>query len=274
MSDRRPGAMVRFGFTLIELLVVIAIIAILIAILLPALSNAREQSKRLLCLSNQRTMGQAAMLYAADNDDTVVRAESEYAHFAANLIPYMGYPEDAASLWVRTGPRPRTDWLLEVCAKIDQLQCPKFPEPAQLIDYVVNAFPLPYAPPANERAGGVGDGPQSLSGRERTEFQILTRITTAAPGALVFIAEAHARMPLPKEQGWAELHDIFAANQLPQASFPRVANEPERHLGAFTVLYFDGHAEATPLDALDLGPTHELADRLRPWTGVIENAED
>jgi prepilin-type N-terminal cleavage/methylation domain-containing protein len=59
----------RKGFTLIELLVVIAIIAILAAVLLPALGRAREMARRSACISHLRQIGLAAHMYGADNRD-------------------------------------------------------------------------------------------------------------------------------------------------------------------------------------------------------------
>lgn len=65
----------RNAFTLIELLVVIAIVAILAAILLPALNRARERGRRVVCLSNQRQIMFAAAAYGVDHDDQVPAAK-------------------------------------------------------------------------------------------------------------------------------------------------------------------------------------------------------
>ncbi len=92
-TDRRRG-----GFTLIELLVVIAIIALLISILLPSLSRARDQAKMTKCLSNTRTMGQLGQMFAQDHNGRFQLAANDYGLARAgdpSLVAFDGTTEAA-----------------------------------------------------------------------------------------------------------------------------------------------------------------------------------
>ena len=81
------------AFTLIELLVVIAIIAILAAMLLPALAKAKEKAKSINCLSNMRQIGLAFKIYTDESDNKFVQLARSGAAPANAIVP------DGAKTW-------------------------------------------------------------------------------------------------------------------------------------------------------------------------------
>src|SRR5947207_12712525 len=89
----------RGGFTLVELLVVIGIIAILISILIPALSKARQQAQRTQCLSNLKSIAQILLIYAADNQQQIPLGTNSDNYQASYFIAVKSGTETRWPTW-------------------------------------------------------------------------------------------------------------------------------------------------------------------------------
>jgi len=116
----------RTGFTLIELLVVIAIIALLMGILMPALSAVRKQAWGVTCQSNLRSVGLAFNLFAQDNNYKIPRGgggeDSRRWHFL--LLEYLARSKQEGADY----------------QDVKVYDCPAYPDKDQTVCFVINAF--------------------------------------------------------------------------------------------------------------------------------------
>lgn len=127
------------AFTLIELLVVIAIIAILAAILFPVFAQAREKARAISCLSNEKQISTALLMYVQDYDETYPLAQrspsgSENPNATYTPVPWQW----VINPYIKNGDHTATvnTGTLEMVGGV--WNCPSFPDPKQPRQYGIN----------------------------------------------------------------------------------------------------------------------------------------
>jgi len=208
------------AFTLVELLIVIAILGLLVTLLLPALTRARDVAKRTACLANLHSVGRGMIIYRSDYGGFFPRG-NQVIWFKAYLS-YVGSVGDEKDY--RTVPAYR---------------CPSFPDPRQTVCYVDSSWTFRNR---KDRYGREIMEPTHLSDFDKPQSTIYLADNEDGPWRPI-VTEC--------DSPTLDRHDVWQVSHLPDSrdeynitSGRRVARW--RHLEGCCVLFVDGHSEYVP----------------------------
>lgn len=246
-SKSRRG---RRGFTLIELLVVVGIIALLLAILLPSLSNARESARAAACLSNLRQLAMAAQAYAQVHQDRYPIAQ----HSVFTPIKSMRFEWDFITERTyatgKTSIRPGILWTHKTNLEVHQ--CPSYRGNA-------NSIADPYTG-YNYNTSYIGHG----AGEASPEPAKTTDVRRPGECALFGDGEFRDAAGTGGANKYMRSPWLHDGDQFPARS---AGTQGFRHLRRTNTVFCDGHAEPL-LDRYTETYPHEQ-EKIGPGTGFL-----
>jgi len=260
-----PHTRRRAGFTLVELLVVIAVIAVLIAILLPALAASKQRARGVKCVTQLRAIGQGLVMYTQDHGDVLVPGrlpEVDNCYWYADFPQGRKYRPTFLAMMGREVGLPAFDYPAACKSDTDE-----FGQAGNRQNYSNPIYVCPQVPDwTDERNGSYGYNYQFLGNSRLFDVAdvysfknwpvLITRIRT--PGAVVAVADSMGtaasfapaeRLPYDNNGSGEAIMGNEGFNLDPprvtaeMASAPYRTSVDPRHLGKSTVLWVDGHAE-------------------------------
>jgi prepilin-type N-terminal cleavage/methylation domain-containing protein/prepilin-type processing-associated H-X9-DG protein len=251
------------GFTLVELLVVISIIAILLAVLMPALSKAREQGRRIVCLNLLKTFGTASSVYLQTSNGIYVPFSQMPLNIAANTGAY--------GVWDERWPQNRYfRKCIAANRKIDEkimekenggwdapyifppeLRCPAhkiIDETQYMANFrAVNDWPMVMSYAMNtERWTGTNTYDAAGWMPSDHKFRAYTIGKVKRPVATAFFIESNYYQTRYDRANYKKYWDVFGDTLQATPNNGNWAQVAYRHSEKAGVSFFDGHASVVP----------------------------